>query len=137
MLAGLGEAVTDWFFTRAASASTNTIAYSLKSKTDQDTTGRFWIVFMGRWKDGSIGPNFLRILEINAEGEFHREIENKLAFHILANAEEGSSEANFSVPDLSKAKARVQPILKKMVEKVPSLDRANLRFEPWLFIVWE
>lgn len=136
MLAGLGEAVTDWFFTRAVSASSGTIAYALESSSVQDSPGRFWVVYLGRWKTGSIGPNYLRILEIDSEGEVEREIENKVAFQMLSQAEQASSAGTCLIPDLSKARTRVQSSMRKVVEKVPSLDRANLRIEPWLFVEW-
>lgn len=136
-LAGLGEPVTDWFFTRAVGAASSSNVYSLVAPEGESIRGHFWIVYQARWKRGSVGPNFLRIAEVDDQGGLVRQVDPKVAFQILSKSSESPSEQLKPIPDLTDARASVQTELREAISKTPSIDRANLRFEPWMLIAWQ
>jgi len=136
-LAGLGESVTDWFFTRAVAASSDHTAYAFESPPEPTLAGHFWVVYIARWKSGAIGPNYLRILEVDNTGEVIRRVAPTIAFDVLANPVPKVVKESIILPDLAQARSVVQAELRGTLATTPSLDRANLRFEPWLLIAWQ
>lgn len=136
-LAGLGEPVTDWFFTRAVAAASSSNIYSLSAPEGESMTGLCWIVYQARWKRGVIGPNFVRIAEVDDQGGVIRQVDARMAFQILSQSSESPGKQPPALPDLANSRASVQAELREAFAKTPSLDRANLRFEPWLLIAWQ
>lgn len=136
-LAGLGEPVTDWFFTRAVTAATDTTCYALEAPLDGSLAGSYWIVFIARWKRGSIGPNYLKLIEIDSSGTPIRDLLPSMVFGVLDKARASDHPESIRLPDLSQARLAVQAELREALSKMPSMDRSNLRFEPWLLIAWQ
>ncbi len=135
MLAGLGEPVTDWFFARAVAASSEQNVYILSSPKDKSLDEKYWVAYIARWRTGAIGPDYIRILEVDNEGIVVREISSVNAFETLAlSSQEETSDV--TLPPMTHAKKSAQAELRSILAKTPGFDRNNLRIEPWLVIAW-
>ena len=136
MLAGLGEPVTDWFFARSLGAETDSCAYRLEPPAGSELSGRYWLIFIGRWKRGSAGPDFVGVFETDSSGTFLRSPDPREVFKAMEEAEPSTQSLLFSLPDFSSARTAAQASLRKLVGGLPSADRSNLRFESWLLVAW-
>lgn len=136
MLAGLGEPVTDWFFARALGAETSSCAYSLRAPAGSELSGRYWLVFVARWKRGTAGPDFVSVFETDQEGACLRSPTPSEIFSAIEKAEVFDAMHQPSLPDFSSARKAAQDSLRKLISGQQSVERANLRFESWLLVAW-
>jgi hypothetical protein len=135
-LAGFGEPVTDWFFKRAISTASDASVYRLQAPAGSALQGKFWLVFLARWRLGALGPDLLIVIEVEDNGNVIREVPPSEIFETLNRAVGIKQEGVPKVPDLTQARQEALKILRAILERFPMVDRANLRFGPWLMAEW-
>jgi superfamily II DNA or RNA helicase len=70
VLAGFGDAVTDWFFRRALHAGPKEALFQIARPAACDERAGWWMAFAARWKTGGawVGPDLILIFAIDNQG---------------------------------------------------------------------
>lgn len=137
ILVGMGEPVTDWLMTTAIAADSDSIAFALKANSSPNLQGRFWVLFIARWRTGSTTPDYLGVFEINPEDDSAQEVSPSRVFQELEKADAVVSPESVQLPNLSAARKSAQAQVSSILERSPSTNRNNLRFIPWAIIAWK
>ncbi len=118
MLAGFGDAVTDWFFRRALEASGTSGIYQMALPQGAGLDEAWWIIFSARWKvarDWS-GPDLLVACATKDHGSLLRVISAKELSQALlsSNQPKWVIQADFVLPSLEDSRNQCRNELRKV-----------------------
>ena len=129
-LAGFGDAVTDWFFTGALSASGGGQCYQISFPKEGDEQEAWWIVFAARWKGRAswAGPDLVKICATERDGTFIRFINPAEAIKVLQEScPVSGASSGCQLPDMSSALTRCRDELRSIVDIATSGKSLNLQ----------
>jgi len=134
-LAGLGDAVTDWFFRSGLQASSAKTAFALTRPDSVANEETWWIVYSARWKQSAhwSGPDALFTFALNRDGEISREVPAEAVFQALRNASQAPHSSE-RLPPLEASQQSARDGLRKVLS--PGTKPDNLSLFAFTVIRW-
>ena len=119
MLAGFGDAVTDWFFKGALQATGSSEIYTIKRPTEADESEAWWVVFAARWKGSGAwaGPDAVLVCSMDEAGEVIRLVESSVVARMLPVAEVSMKfKGSETIPNFGPSLAKCKDWLRERVD---------------------
>lgn len=129
-LAGLGDAVTDWFFRGALNATASNAVYAMRRPADVPEGEEWWAFQAARWKtsSGCGGPDANFAFGMREDGSVTRELKPDVIMRWLPVAEQGSqTDLSVTLPNMSEFTARCRDALRSAVGEIS--DKRHLAMQ--------
>lgn len=135
-LAGLGDAVTDWFFKSSLQATASNTVYCLKRPEKIKENEQWLIVYAARWKGkaGWTGPDKVVACSASADGSLSRLLDARLLIQLLQVLEMNyAQETEMVLPDFSSCLKCCKEELRQIVDTSMS---KSVYLSPIAIIQW-